>query len=72
MRQRRHFKGAVNGVRIERQDSRVMSGERQTHWIRVQIGGGQRWEETIGEVGASTTQKGPGGMVTTLKEIKVH
>lgn len=59
-------------MRIERQDSGVMSGEMQTHWVRVQIGGGQRWEETTGEGDASTTQKGSGGMVTTLKERKMH
>ena len=64
-RQRRHFKEAVSGVRIQMQDSRVMSGETQTHWVRGQDRGERkRW--------MPAPQKGPGGAVTPLKEIKMH
>lgn len=60
-------------MRVQTQDSRVMSGETQTHWVRGQDRGEQgAGEESIEEVDASTTQKGPEGMVMPLKEIKMH
>ena len=47
------------------QDSRVMPGETQTHWVRGQDRGERkRWMPAL--------QKGPGGAVTPLKEIKMH